>query len=62
MTITSIENYEKLINEVLVDKNQANKTSLDYRRLNNYYDIIKMNEETKLIFPFTNSENSLVKY
>ncbi|XP_025201180.1 KRAB-A domain-containing protein 2-like [Melanaphis sacchari] len=61
MAIANEENYKKIINEVLEAKHRKNKTSLDYRRLNRY-DIIKVGEINKLIFPLHKSENNEVKY
>lgn len=61
MAIANEENYKKIINEVLEAKHRKNKTSLDYRRLNRY-DIIKVGEVNKLIFPLHRSENNEVKY
>ncbi|KAF0695326.1 KRAB-A domain-containing protein 2-like, partial [Aphis craccivora] len=57
MAIVNEETYKKLINKVLEAKSQKNKTSLDYRRLNRY-DIIKVGEVNKLIFPLNRTENN----
>jgi len=62
MAIVDAENYEKLTNELVLEaKSRKNKTSLDYRRLNRY-DIIKVGEVNKLIFPLNRTENNAVKY
>lgn len=61
MAIVDEENYKKLINEVLEAKSRKNKTSLDCRRLNRY-DIIKVGEVNKLIFPLNRTESNAVKY
>uniref|UniRef100_A0A1Y1K3Q1 Integrase zinc-binding domain-containing protein n=1 Tax=Photinus pyralis TaxID=7054 RepID=A0A1Y1K3Q1_PHOPY len=61
VSITSVDNYAQLINEVMEAKAKQKKTSLDHRRLKRY-DILTVGTATKLIMPLNTSVNNEVKY
>lgn len=60
--IKNQEHYDLIINEVYEAKHRNKKTFSDYRRLKRF-DILKVGDTTKLIYPFKeNDENVEVKY